>query len=218
MTTDYERGGVVTTDVFADLTPPYSTIVADPPWQYDTDTVSADGSVRSGAIVRTVKRDGQLAKGVRDGYGRMSTDNLLTMPVAGLAARNAHLYLWVTNSFMVEGHAIARAWGFTPKTILTWVKVHQDDPGRASMKTGYYFRGATEHVIFAVRGSMPLQCDEGVPTAFLWPRIGSHSVKPDAFGDLVEKVSPGPYVELFCRRPRLGWDSWGHGYELAGAS
>jgi N6-adenosine-specific RNA methylase IME4 len=53
-------------------------------------------------------------------------------------------------------------------------------------------------------------------TWFLWPR-GAHSAKPDAFGDLVEQVSPGPYVELFCRRPRLGWDSWGKGYEI-GAS
>jgi N6-adenosine-specific RNA methylase IME4 len=48
-----------------------------------------------------------------------------------------------------------------------------------------------------------------------WEWAGTpHSVKPDAFGDLVEQVSPGPYVELFCRRPRLGWDSWGKGYEL----
>jgi hypothetical protein len=49
---------------------------------------------------------------------------------------------------------------------------------------------------------------------FLWPR-GAHSVKPAAFGDLVERVSPGPYVELFARSPRLGWDSWGFGWEQA---
>jgi N6-adenosine-specific RNA methylase IME4 len=66
-----------------------------------------------------------------------------------------------------------------------------------------------------VRGTAPLSTSEGIPTAFLWPRIGAHSVKPDAFGDLVERVSPGPYLELFCRRPRMGWDSWGKGYEVA---
>jgi N6-adenosine-specific RNA methylase IME4 len=43
---------------------------------------------------------------------------------------------------------------------------------------------------------------------FTWPR-GPHSVKPDAFLDLVEQVSPGPYLELFARRQRLGWDTWG---------
>jgi N6-adenosine-specific RNA methylase IME4 len=44
---------------------------------------------------------------------------------------------------------------------------------------------------------------------FTWPR-GEHSAKPDAFLDLVEQVSPGPYLELFARRQRLGWDTWGN--------
>lgn len=198
--------------MFEELNPPYSTIVADPPWPYETSIKSTS------ALPHTVKRDGTIARGVDNmGYGVMSVDDLCAMPVRSISNRNAHLYLWVTNSFMEEGHRICRAWGFAPKTILTWVKTHQDDPTRVSMKTGYYFRGATEHVIFAVRGSLPLQVDEGHPTAYLWPRIGAHSAKPDAFGDLVEKVSPGPYVELFCRRPRLGWDSWGKGYELGAA-
>jgi len=125
------------------------------------------------------------------------------------ATDNAHLYLWTTNSFMVEAHDIARAWGFKVKTICTWVKTHQDDRDRVSMKTGYYFRGATEHFLFCVRGSLPLQTSEGLPTAYLWPRIGAHSVKPEAFYDLVESASPGPYLEMFSRRARLGWEVWG---------
>jgi len=44
---------------------------------------------------------------------------------------------------------------------------------------------------------------------FQWPR-GRHSAKPEAFIDLVEQVSPGPYLELFARRQRLGWDTWGN--------
>lgn len=44
---------------------------------------------------------------------------------------------------------------------------------------------------------------------FQWPR-GAHSAKPEAFLDLVEQVSPGPYLELFARRQRLGWDTWGN--------
>lgn len=197
--------------LFDGLTPPYSTIVADPPWPYE--------SSRSGRFVMPKQEGQQHTRGVENlGYSVMSIDDLCALPVKALATDDAHLYLWVTNSFMTEGHRIARAWGFTPKTILTWVKTFQDDPARVSMKTGYYFRGATEHVIFAVRGSLRLQTDEGQPTAYLWPRIGAHSVKPDAFGDLVEKCSPGPYLELFCRRPRMGWDAWGKGYELAGTA
>lgn len=123
---------------------------------------------------------------------------------------NSHLYLWTTNAFMVEAHELAQAWGFKVKTICTWVKTHHEDANRVSMKTGYYFRGATEHFLFCVRGSLPLQTDTGLPTAYLWPRIGSHSQKPEAFYDLVESASPGPYLELFARRNRLGWDTWGN--------
>lgn len=121
-------------------------------------------------------------------------------------ADDAHLYLWTTNAFLVEAHEIARAWGFRPITVCTWGKVQPD--GKPSMKTGHYFRGATEHVVFAVRGSLPLKTTRAIPTLWLWPRLG-HSVKPDAFFDLVEECSPGPYLEMFSRRARLGWSTWG---------
>jgi N6-adenosine-specific RNA methylase IME4 len=108
---------------------------------------------------------------------------------------------------MVEAHEVARAWGFVPKTICTWGKVQPD--GSPSMKTGNYFRGATEHVVFAVKGRLPVPTEHPTPTLWLWPRL-PHSVKPDAFYDLVERLSPGPYLELFARRARLGdWHYWG---------
>lgn len=143
------------------------------------------------------------------GYQTMSLDELEAMRVQDVVERDAHLYLWTTNAFMVEAHSLARAWGFKPKTILTWVKVQREDPLRPSMRVGYHFRGATEHVIFGVRGSLRLLTREGLPTAYLWPRESQHSRKPEAFYDLVEQASPGPYLELFSRRNRLGWDTWG---------
>jgi len=138
----------------------------------------------------------------------MPTSDILALPVRDLAERAAHLYLWTTNAFMVEAHEICRAWGFTPKTILTWGKVHQDDRSRASMKTGYWYRGATEHVVFGVRGS--LRINGARPTLLLWPRVGKHSEKPDAFYDMVQQASPGPYLEMFARRHRFFWDVWGN--------
>lgn len=194
---------------WAGLSPPYATIVADPPWPYEGSGPGGKGK----HIGLNEWRVSQPSAASR--YSLMTMAVLRMLDVGTIASLNAHLYLWTTNRFMVEAHDLARAWGFQPKTILTWVKTHQDDPSRVSMKTGYYFRGATEHVVFAVRGSLPLAVNDGVPTAFLWPRIGSHSVKPPQFGDLVERVSPGPYVELFARAARLGWDSWGYGYERA---
>jgi len=155
-----------------------------------------------------MKLDGTISRCAGDlPYATLSIPELKALPVWDLADTDAHLYLWTTNRWMVAAHDIAMAWGFEPKTIITWGKVHRAEPTRVSMKTGYYFRGATEHIVFAVRGSLPVRGTW--PTLFLWPRLGSHSQKPEAFMDLVEQASPGPYVELFSRRHRLGWDVWG---------
>jgi N6-adenosine-specific RNA methylase IME4 len=148
------------------------------------------------------------------GYPVMRTADIVAMPVSKTAESNAHLYLWTVNKFLREAHDVAEAWGFRPMTLLTWGKVKDD--GTASMKTGYYFRGATEHCLFAVRGSLPLQVKHGKPTLYLSRRL-PHSVKPDWFYALCEECSPGPRLELFARRVRPGWTCWGNEVE-AGSS
>lgn len=182
----------------------YRTIVADPPWPYEApgDILRPSQEARPGAWDRD---DATLAAGSARRYGSMSIDDICALTPA--AADDAHLYLWTTNAFLCQAHGVARAWGFRPITVLTWVKTSAAT-GNVSAKAGYYFRGATEHVVFGVRGSLKLQTEDALPTAFLWPRL-PHSVKPDAFYDLVEQASPGPYLELFARRARFGWDYWG---------
>lgn len=185
-----------------DTTPQkYRTIVADPPWPYDT---RSNPWIEASPTHRPKSWDSPLSGPfTANRYDSITMDDLLALrPPADDAS---HLYLWTTNAFMEQAHAVARAWGFKPKTICTWTKVTPD--GRPSMKTGYYFRGATEHWLFCVRGSLRLLRAD-LSTAYLWPRL-PHSVKPDAFYDLVESASPGPYLELFARRQRLGWDTWG---------
>jgi len=178
-------------------------IVADPPWKYEQRDVTGS---------RQPKLNGELDSGVSSvrRYGAMSIAGVCEMPVKAVAEKGSHLYLWTTNSFMAESHEIARAWGFEPKTILTWGKVKAN--GTPSMKTGYYFRGATEHCLFAVRGSQRLQVKHGKPTLYLSERL-PHSQKPEWFYGLCEECSPGPYLELFARRKRPGWSSWGNEVE-----
>jgi N6-adenosine-specific RNA methylase IME4 len=181
----------------------YRTICADPPWEYDG--AGPKARALSGRYAGTYSPHNGVDSNGR--YGAMTLDALCKLQPP--ADDNAHLYLWTTNSFVVQAHQVAIAWGFVPKTLLTWTKTHVADPTRVSMKMGYYFRGATEHIVFAVRGSLRLNTTEGLPTGYLWPRIGTHSAKPDAFYDLVEQASPGPYLEMFARRARFGWDYWG---------
>lgn len=181
----------------------FVTVVADPPWPYE-----GGGPVGNGGRGKAEGFDKIVQVGLKQHYGTMTIDDLKALPVKQSVAKNAHLYLWLTNGFVEEAYHIARAWGFAPKTLVTWGKVKKDDPTTPSMKTGYYYRGATEHFLFCVRGSLRLQgpCR---PTLFLEPR-SKHSVKPDRFYDLIEEQSPGPYLELFARRPRAGWSVWGN--------
>lgn len=186
----------------------YHTIMADPPWPYNA-------PAKYGCTLENrPNRDqtmGRFGAGSRARYGAMTMDELAALPVAEAAAENAHLYLWTTNAFMVEAHQLAKAWGFRQSTILTWSKIKQGRPEtdpEPSMKMGYYYRGATEHCLFCVRGKLRLT-GPAASTAFFAPRT-PHSVKPDSFYDMVEEQSPGPYLELFARRARLGWDLWGN--------
>lgn len=189
----------------------YRCVVADPPWPY-----RGEGKFGASLEHRPNRDKTRVAgnAGSRRRYGAMGLDELAALKPP--TAPNAHLYLWFTNAFAVEAHAVARAWGFKPSTILTWVKVRQAD-GQPSMKMGWHFRGATEHVLFAVRGKLRLHAKRALPTAYLWPRT-PHSVKPDQFYQLVEEASPGPYLEMFARSRRDGWDGWGDEYPEADAA
>jgi N6-adenosine-specific RNA methylase IME4 len=134
-----------------------------------------------------------------DHYATMSIEELCELPVPERLADDAHLYLWTTNGFLREAFDVMDAWEFAYKTCLTWVK--------PQMGMGNYFRSSTEHVLFGVRGSLRTQ-DRALMNWFNAPR-GKHSAKPGSFYDLVEKASPGPYLEMFARVRRLGWTPWG---------
>jgi N6-adenosine-specific RNA methylase IME4 len=63
------------------------------------------------------------------------------------------------------------------------------------------------------RGNLPFSIDNaGSVQTWKFPYENgarAHSRKPDGALDLIEQASPGPYLELFARRARFGWDYWG---------
>ena len=181
----------------------YGTILAYPPWPYHSPKAVVGNAGRGKFNIDQVTQ-----VDVTGQYDVMSLDKIKGLPIKDLAEKNAHLYLWTTNSFLVEAHDVAKKWGFKPKTLLTWVKTKHGKPGTPSMSCGYWYRSATEHILFCVRGKMRL-LGSPAPTAYLHPRL-PHSVKPDFFYELIEKESPGPYLELFARKLRPSWDSWGN--------
>lgn len=166
----------------------YRTIVADPPWAVERSFGGANW------------RNGERDRPALD-YPTMSLRDIRWLPVRKLAEDNAHLYLWTTNQYLREAFGLPQYWGFSPASLLTWCKP------RGGFVGGSFYPN-TEYVIFARRGTLATK--QRVNSSwFEWPR-GEHSQKPEAFLDLVEETSPGPYLEMFARRNRLGWDTWGN--------
>lgn len=133
-------------------------------------------------------------------YPTMTVEELCDLSVEAHAAPQSHLYLWTTNQFLRVAFEVMEAWGFEYKAHLVWVK--------PQMGMGNYFRISHEHVLFGVRGGLRTNA-RNLMSWFEAPRQ-EHSRKPDTFLDTVETASPGPYLELFSRRKRLGWQAWGN--------
>jgi N6-adenosine-specific RNA methylase IME4 len=152
---------------------PYRVLVIDPPWLFDeTDEDSSQRGIGP--------------------YPRMTIDEICALPVASIAASDSILWLWCTNFHLSRGAAttVVHAWGFEPRSILTWAKDR--------MGNGRWLRGQTEHCIVAVRGKPIVTLTN--QTTLLHAPVRGHSQKPAEFYDLVESLCPAPrYAELFSR-------------------
>lgn len=167
----------------------YGTLLFDPPWP----------EVGGGKITRGAQRHYSLMK-VPD------IMNMMVRLVQRYALPDAHMYLWTTNNFLEKAFPIIGECGFRYITCLTWFK---DKDG-----LGQYYRGRTEHTLFAICGRpgyryLPNGKRAQGRTGYHAPRT-RHSQKPDQVHQWAEIVSPGPYLELFARDRRPGWDAWGN--------
>jgi len=170
-----------------------STILADPPWQFQNKT---------GKIAPEHHR---LTR-----YPTMKLDDICALPVSDVLAETAHLYLWCPNALLPDGLAVMEAWGFSYKSNLVWHKVRKDG-GSDGRGVGFYFRNVTELVLFGIRGKNARTREAGRSQVnLLASRKREHSRKPDELYDIIESCSPGPYLELFARGVRKKWLSWGN--------
>jgi N6-adenosine-specific RNA methylase IME4 len=136
-------------------------------------------------------------------YDLMPLEKIKAMPVADLTAPDAHAWLWVTNTTLRHGFDVLDAWGFKPRSVFTWIKPR--------MGLGVYLRNATEHVLLGTRGKAPVLF-KAQPN-WLFAPFQDHSHKPEELYQIIQRVSPGPYLELFARRRQPDWDAWGNEIE-----
>jgi N6-adenosine-specific RNA methylase IME4 len=168
--------------------PTFGAIYADPPWQYDNQgTRAATGNH----------------------YNGMSIEELCALPVKDLAAESSHLHLWTTNGFLFECPRIFDAWGFEFRTSFVWVK--------PQIGIGNYWRNAHEIMLTGVRGDAKRYNDHSMSSWLergedSWVKCdrGAHSEKPEQVRALIERASPGPYLELFARKSVERWSVWGN--------
>lgn len=161
----------------------FGCIYADPPWLYDNQSTRASTS---------------------NHYGGMTVDELCELPVKQLAAKDAHLHLWITNAFLFDAPRIFDAWGFEFRSSFVWVK--------PQMGIGNYWRNSHEIMLTAIRGNAKRFNDHSLMSWGEFKRT-KHSAKPEEIREYIERASAGPYLELFGRRKAEGWTVWGNEIE-----
>jgi N6-adenosine-specific RNA methylase IME4 len=173
----------------------YRTIVADPPWFLEM------------GKSRTMGERGGWNKAEYMGIAELQYPQMTVEQIAALeipAEKDAHCYIWTINKYVEQTYQIMRAWGFKPSQLLTWGKA----PMGLGLGLGGTFVNTSEFILFGRRGN--LKAKQRIDSTWWNWKRGVHSQKPEAFQDMVEAVSHPPYLEMFARRYRLGWDVWGN--------
>jgi N6-adenosine-specific RNA methylase IME4 len=168
----------------------FPVILADPPWTFETWSDKGKG--------RSPERH----------YSCMSLMDICELPVQKLAADDCALFLWTTYPHLQQAQKVIEAWGFSYRTLgFIWVKQAKGGSGLHT-GTGYWTRANSEPCLLAAKGKRQRR-SAGVHQVILSP-VREHSRKPDEIYDRIEQLLAGPYLELWARRTRPGWESWGN--------
>ncbi len=170
---------------FDTLSPPYDVIVADPLWNFASNSAARPG------------------RNARRHYACMSLDAIAELPIKSLAARDSLLFLWTTAPFAELAFRVVHGWGFVFKTELIWRKDR--------IATGFWTRGQHEKVYLCRRGRFPCPRPAPFMSSVIDAPVREHSRKPPELQDRIEEVWPeARKLELFARTRRSGWDAWGN--------
>ncbi|MDE5823262.1 MAG: cytosine methyltransferase [Lachnospiraceae bacterium] len=160
----------------------YRTVMADPPWDIN-------------------QRGKYSNRSAESHYELMPLERIKAMPVTDLCKDQAFLFLWIPNALLQEGLDVIKAWGFTFRSPIYWIKPR--------LGLGNYIRNASETCLFATRGGAKVRF-HSQPNWVFAPQQ-EHSHKPEEQFAIIERLCDGPYLELFARRrPPLGWNCWGN--------
>ena len=175
-----------------------------PPSESSNPATSFSKPIAHSSVWLVIQEHGRAAA-AENHYRTITLETICNEPVRHLAADHAHLHLWTTNAFLREAFDVLRAWGFRYKSCLVWIK--------PQIGMGNYWRVSHEYLLLGVRGHLPFR--DHTCRSWLMARRTVHSRKPFPFRELIERVSPGPYLELYGReeQPNAGWTVYGNQVE-----
>ena len=183
----------------------YGVILADPPWPFATwSHIGLAGDI-------TQPNRAQRSRAAP--YTTMNHDDIYKMPVGELAASDCVLFLWVVQIQLPHALYLIEQWGFEFKTCaFAWFKGNElplfPEDVNLKMGCGYWTRAQFEQCWLATKGS-PKRLNADVRQCIV-ERRREHSRKPDGIHERIERLVAGPYLELFARQRRPGWDCWGN--------
>lgn len=164
----------------------YSVIYADPPWQYNN-----SGFDESASSHYPTEETTKI----------INLEDISGKPVTKLTTNDSVLFLWTTNPFLMEGLEVVRSWGFKYKTNFVWIK-------NKGPSIGWFNMGRHELVLIGVEKDNRHPAEKY--NSWFEAEVTKHSKKPDIVYEMIETMYAGPYIELFARNTRQGWDSWGN--------
>lgn len=180
----------------------FNTIYADPPWKTKAGRPLSGYKKQEGKqlFLATSNKSRDLP------YNSLTVEQICDFVPP--SADDAHLYLWVTNQYLLRANEVIKAWGFKYSTTLVWAKKVMGGG------LGGTFGINTEFLIFATKGSLKSK-KRNAGTWFDVKReyvngYPCHSKKPVFFHELIQATSPGPYLEMFARQSREGWAVFGN--------
>lgn len=162
----------------------YKIILSDPPWEYDNKNTGE--SNLSGSCQK---------------YTTMPLYKIKSLPVQDISMKDSCLFLWGTTPLLPEALEVMKSWGFKYKTTIYWRKI-------MSLGMGYWFRGQVEVCLLGIKGNIkPFRLQR---PNFIQSHARDHSRKPDELYDIIDSLNLNPKIELFARKRRNGWNSWGN--------
>ena len=194
----------------------YGVILADPPWAFKTFSLKGRDRCPDAPVGRAEQRQNNPERH----YKTMPLSEIKALPVGEWAAESSVLLMWAVDPLLPEALETGAAWGFTYKTVgFYWAKMRREGSTRHllhdapdhkmfPMGTGYWTRANPEICLLFTRGK-PKRVSAGVRKLIVAPRR-EHSRKPDEQYERIEALAQGPYLEMFARQRRPGWDVYGN--------